>query len=104
MKVDPHIAAVRHDRLHSVEPHDQTTWQLAWRRELERAQQSQKQPTESQLATTPKHWRSQSGDTAPAAQSREGVIEDLSGSTPQLEPVAQIPVTATPPAPPGVDD
>ena len=37
MKIDAQIGLVQGDKSGSVEPRDQTAWQLAWRRELELA-------------------------------------------------------------------
>jgi hypothetical protein len=51
VKVGPQIAPVERDRVQAVVASDQTTWQLAWRRELERAQRAQPQQPQSSKDT-----------------------------------------------------
>jgi len=90
MKIDAQIAAVQGDKLGSVESRDQTAWQLAWRRELERAQHSQPQPDHATRAAAPSERRWQHDSDAPLARStaaRTG--EDDAGSTPVFKPVEQ---------------
>src|SRR5689334_15922069 len=88
MKIDAQIAQVQGDQLGSVAPRDQTAWQLAWRRELERAQRSQPQPDQGASAARQGQRRSQHDSDAPLAGSTAArTHDDDAGSTGVLKPV-----------------
>src|SRR6185436_10943630 len=94
MKIDAQIAPVQGERSQQVEPRDQTTWQLAWRRELERAQESQ--PKHTQTVTAAKHSDapSHAADHATLFRCSGQVTEDRQGSSRELKPVEPIPVAS----------
>ncbi len=90
MKIDAQLAPVQRDRSQSVEAGDQTTWQLAWQRELERAQRSQAQHAQPSKGRPQDERRSQHSDDAPLAQFTARPIEDRASSTPEFKPVEHV--------------
>lgn len=105
MKIDAQIVPVQGDKAQSVEPRDQTAWQLAWRRELERAQRSQPQPGQAIRATVQGERRWQHDNDATLAQSTAArTLEDGAGSTPAFKPLEQTRVDSVPTLPSPVAD
>jgi len=89
MKIDARIALAAGDKTHSVEPRDQTAWQLAWRRELEKAQRFQAQQGENQVNYERGQRPSIDGDVPPAL-SATAPAGDVEGSvTPDFKAVNQ---------------
>jgi hypothetical protein len=87
VKIHANVTAVQSDRPQGVAAGDQTAWQLAWRRELERAQRWEVQHTQASDGA-PQHGRhSQDGDDALLARSTAPTIEGSASATAKFKPV-----------------
>jgi hypothetical protein len=87
VKIHPNVTVVQGAHPQGVAAGDQTAWQLAWRRELERAQRwevQRPQPSED----APHHGRrSQHGDDARLAPSTAGIVDDSASTTAEFKSV-----------------
>jgi hypothetical protein len=91
VKIDAQIARVQGGKLQSVEPRDQTAWQLAWRRELEQAQRSQTQPAQprKEPGEGDRHSESDSDPQLNHATTARTTPEG-SGRPPSLDPAEKV--------------
>jgi hypothetical protein len=89
VKIHANVTSAQGGRPQGVAAGDQTAWQLAWRRELERAQRWEVQRPHTSDSASQHDRRSQPGDDAPLAPSTAPTIEDAASATAEVKPMEQ---------------